>query len=54
MPQVQQCQIPNPLSGLGIEPAPPQRQTGSLTHCATGGAPKCHFLKNEDFESGDF
>lgn len=33
MPQLQQYHVLNPLCGTGIEPAPQQRQAGSLTHC---------------------
>ena len=32
------------FTGPGIEQAPPQRQAGSLTHCATARAPLSSFL----------
>ena len=37
------CSNAGPLTyfiEMGIEPAPPQRQTGSLTHCTTVGTPQ--------------
>ena len=41
---MRQCWILNPLHGAVIEPGPPQRQAGSLTHCSTAGSPKTEGL----------
>ena len=39
------------VPGPGIKLAPPQRQAGSLTHCATAGTPTTIILNFQYFKS---